>query len=458
MRRFAYTGAVLALALLGLHLRLSWILTWTQVVVPSRGGWPSRVTFDPPNTGLAWEHDEYLYFVSTAVNAFHGRGFFPEYNFIQDGVYVPPPLQSLLILLVYRGAGRIVDPYWLMAGQAVLAAFMIVILAEVGRRLVSRLAGLVLAFLAAVHPDFVYWSASLMTESNYLFLLAVLLLLLVRWEEHPGAGRAAAAGLVLGVLNLQRVNALFLGPVLGLWAMATLGWRRGRGSALAFALAPLLALAPWVARNVAIYREPVLVSSNDGINFHVSNNVHLDVSRTPYWEQVYWDTPGPFLPEIERRLRNREGHLRRGVTYAGYSREYMGVAVNYVWKNPGHFLRNYARKLRNAFLQVPDATWVAVPQFDVPTRRRALHHALLLGGVLGLAVCLLSRRRALGQMAVLFAYFALMRGLFLLERHGRYNMTLQLFLMLFLACGLALVASKAWSAVRNARGTESSHP
>ena len=81
--RVAYAAAVLAIALLGLHLRLSWVITWTQTVVGQRGGWPSHVTFDPPNAGLAWEHDEYLYFVSTAVNAFKGRGFVPGYNDVQ---------------------------------------------------------------------------------------------------------------------------------------------------------------------------------------------------------------------------------------------------------------------------------------------------------------------------------------------------------------------------------------
>src|SRR5687768_9508126 len=166
--RVAWGAAVLAIALLGLHLRLSWVITWTQTIVGHRGGWPSRVTFDPPNAGLAWEHDEYLYFVSTAVNAFKGRGFVPEYNHVQDGVYVPPPMQPALVLLAYRMAGRILDPFWLMSGQAVIAAFMIVALAELGRHLVSPLSGLLLAFLVAIHPDFVYWTASLMTESNYL--------------------------------------------------------------------------------------------------------------------------------------------------------------------------------------------------------------------------------------------------------------------------------------------------
>jgi hypothetical protein len=431
---------VLAAAALGLLLRLHFCLVAHDRTTTTHTKWARQVAFDEPNRGTRWLHDEYLYYVSTAANAFAGRGFFPQYNEVRDGVYVPPPLQPLLILGAYRLAGHVVPPPWLMAGQSLLGVLMILAAAETGRRLVSPLAGVLAALLVALYPDFVFWTAYLMTEANFLVGLALVLLLLVRWREAPTTGRAVAAALALGVLDLQRGYALYLGPLLALAAVATLGWRRARVSALAFALLPLLVLAPWLARNLAVYGEPILVSSNDGMAFHTSNFASLDAAATPFWEDAVATAPGPFLPELEKQLRNREGRLRARVTYYRYSKEYMAVARRYALRSPGHFLRNYLIKLKNAFVVVPSFAASAVPVLGTERVYRLIHGALLVGGLLGSLAALARGGPGLHLVAAVFLYFAALRGLFLLERQGRWDLPLRYFLILFLACGIGLVA------------------
>lgn len=433
MRRL-YPATLLLAVVVGVTLRLAWCEQRTSRPPARRSSWRGLVGFDPPNRGFPWLHDEYLYYVSTAVNAFKGQGFLPDYNTVADGVYVPPPLQSAFMLALYRVHGRIVEPSLLQRWQVVFAAVMVLLGSEVARRLGGEVAGSAAAWLLALLPDFAYWPAYLQTESNYLVGLTALLLLLLAWSERPTPELALPVALVLGLLNLQRMNGLLLGFALSAFALLRLG-RRGRSSAGIFAAVPLLVLAPWLARNLLVYREPILVNSNDGINFHVSNNISLDAAATPHWDEAVAARPGPFLPELERKLRNRSGHLRSRVTYYGYSKEYMSVARDYAVAHPVHFLRNYLVKLKNAFLVVPDFSGSTLP-LGSPRSYPFVHFALLVGGLAGFAETLVRRGAGGHVIALVFGYFVLLRGLFLLERQARWDLPIRLLLALLLATTL----------------------
>jgi 4-amino-4-deoxy-L-arabinose transferase-like glycosyltransferase len=431
-------GLVLGAATLGFVLRLAYIDTRMQDTPSRRGGWRSRASIEAPLSRVAWLHDEQLYYLSTAVNAFRGRGFLPDYNTVQDGVYVPPPMQSLFVLSVFRAAGRLVEPFTLLAIQAVIATVMVVLAAAIGRSLLSWTAGVAFAFLVAVFPDFVYWSAYIFTESNYLAALALLVLLLIRWAETPRTGLAVAASLCLGLVDLQRANTLLLGPILAVFALATLR-RRGFGSAVAFLLVPVLVLVPWLVRNLEVYGEPIWVSSNAGIHLYLANHPGLDPRQTPYLEQIVARGEG-LVAGLERRLRDPGGRLR--VTYYRYSRSYAAQFREYALGQPIHFARNVAIKFVNQFALVQDVPRTAWPVFNSELAYRILHRFVLVGGLLGLVITLRRRpSRPVALCAVTFAYFAAMGGLSILVEDGRYNVTLKFFLLLFLATGMAALRS-----------------
>lgn len=443
-----YPAALLLAIAMGVALRLAWCEERASRP-PLHRGWRGLVAFDGPNHGFPWLHDEYLYYVSTAVNAFKNEGFVPDYNRVRDGVYVPPPLQSFFTLGIYRLHGRIVEPVVLQRWQVAFAALLVALSAEIGRRLGGPLAGGVAAWLVAISPAFCYWTAFLQTEANYLFGSALVLLLLLRWQARPLAVHAASASLALGLLNLQRVNALLLGPVFAGVALLRLGVRRGIASAAVFLFLPFLVLLPWLVRNLLRYDEPILVNSNAGVHLFVANNIGLDALRTPYLDDAI--AQQPFPSEIERWYRNQQGHLRRKFTYYDYSERYMKLFRAYVREHPWHFLRNYAIKLVNQFVLIQDAPKESVGLFKLPGTYWLLDRAILFGGFAGLGVGLLRRRPEFMTVALPFALQALMGGLSILERDGRYNAHLKLFLVLFLAYG---VAQAHWRATEPRGGPE----
>lgn len=144
------------------------------------------------------------------------------------------------------------------------------------REVVARCA----AAVAALMPSIVSWNATLGHETTTLFLMAVLFLLLRRIDEREG--RAAwpwlvAFGLVGGLASLVRPTMIVLPLLFGLRQ-----WIVGRGTAVAArqALVTLLAgacvIAPFTARNHALFGEFCLISANFGVVLYSANNPESD--------------------------------------------------------------------------------------------------------------------------------------------------------------------------------------
>jgi 4-amino-4-deoxy-L-arabinose transferase-like glycosyltransferase len=432
-----FWAALLLIAITGVFLRSAFIDVRMSEPPPRRGGWRSKVQIEAPLSKVAWYHDEQLYYLSTALNAFQGRGFFPDYNTVRDGIYVPPPGQSFFLLGVFTLAGRLVEPKTLLYLQAFLSGGMIVLAGAMCRRLGTPLAGLVAAFVLAVHPDFIYQSAFLMTENNYLVLLTLFLFLLTRAVESGSTRMTLLAALALGALHLQRINAAPAGLALaGAWLLYSRGraWR----NAAVLAIVPFLVLVPWLMRNLAVYDEPIWVNSNAGVHLYLANNPKLDAAKHPYIEEQR----GALIPEIEARLHDANGRLT--VTYYEYSRIYEKKMWEYARAQPMHFLRNCAHKFINQFTvwpTIPRAAWL---KYGTERAYLNVQRAVLGLAAMGLLLMLVARPTPPAAVLILmFLVFSATGTMSILSTDGRYGVHLKIFLTFFIALGVAAIQTLA---------------
>lgn len=136
-----------------------------------------------------------------------------------------PGWPAVLALGVLAGAPWLVNP--LLGGLTVLLLHMLL------RRLYGRSLANAAALLMAVSPWFLFMSASLMPHPVCVIWL-LLALLSIEKERESGRGYwGALAGACLGALILTRpLEAVVLGPVIGLWALWP-GGPRLKGRALA---------------------------------------------------------------------------------------------------------------------------------------------------------------------------------------------------------------------------------
>lgn len=221
--------------------------------------------------------DEREYYSAAAILA-DGRGF----SFFDEGLWVRPPLYSLLLVGFFRSFGPELQPAWL--AQAVLSTATVALVYALarlcygaGRRgvVVARLA----AILCAIYLPFAVYTRFFLSETLFTFLLvgafAALLAAERAREGDERAGRAAlvVAGAGLGTAVLTRGLALPFLAVVPLWLLGS-HWRGGEGArrsalrrgALVLLVAGVV-VAPWTARNALAYGRFIPVETTGGYNF-----------------------------------------------------------------------------------------------------------------------------------------------------------------------------------------------
>ncbi len=162
-----------------------------------------------------------------------------------------------------------------VALNLVASAASLVMVHEIGRRVLGARAGLVAASVLALMPNLVFHAALALTETvfNTIALGAVLVVVATDWRRRS-LRVLVGFGVLVGIAALVRPPSLLFIPVLALagWRAAGWGWREATRSLAVPGLAALAVILPWTARNVQVMEAPILLSSNVGDNLCIGHN------------------------------------------------------------------------------------------------------------------------------------------------------------------------------------------
>jgi hypothetical protein len=229
---------------------------------------------------------------------------------LRDHVYVElklmrPPLYTGFLAVCMYVFDSLVQRLRLV--QALISALTVVPIYLLTRQLFGWRVGLIAALLAALNYTLAAHATELLTETLFVFGLALFWLLLVaaaanqQHQDQPTKTRkalllAGLAGINLGALALLRSVALPLLPLAALWLLlnrrrtqdagrrtkhrdsGTASWRFWtfvvhRWSATAcFILGATLVILPWTARNYASYGALILIDTTGAENLWLDNN------------------------------------------------------------------------------------------------------------------------------------------------------------------------------------------
>jgi 4-amino-4-deoxy-L-arabinose transferase-like glycosyltransferase len=211
-----------------------------------------------------------------ANNLADGRGYIRPFDLAKFGRVVPtaeyPPLHPFVLSLFARLGARSVEAQRI--GLAVIGSGTAVLVAYLGRRAAGVAVGVVAGLIAACYPMLFLPDATLMSESLFVFFVALALLLAYAVIDRPTPLRFAALGLVLGFATLTRAEAV----VLGAFLVIPIAWRvrdatilRRIGLAALVVVAAVIVVAPWSVRNQRTFHSFVPVSNSlvqivDGAN------------------------------------------------------------------------------------------------------------------------------------------------------------------------------------------------
>ena len=232
-------------------------------------------------------------------------------------------------------------------------AVTVVMAGLLGRMVVSRTVGLVAAALVAVSPFIIAVDGSLMSETLYLPLVLLALLLAQRARERPQWWSWALLGGSIGLASLARGDALFLVVVVMIpvallarptWPQFVL--RVGVG-----AVALGVVVSPWVIRNAVEVGEPTLSTVSASAVIAVAN------CDATYSGRLLGSWSYPCMqPKLGYRMSEARyaAHVRaKGIDYAlGHASRWpiVGVArLGRVWGiwNPGEITRAETQETRN---------------------------------------------------------------------------------------------------------------
>ncbi len=197
--------------------------------------------------------------------------------------------------------------------QALWGAFACALTCLLGTRLFGPRVGLTAGLAASLCGPLIYFDAEILPASLATVLGLSGLLLLLRARRRGAPAAFLPAGLVYGLA------ALAVPTVLGfcLLAAAWIAWKGPSArAAVLFLLGIAAAILPVAWRNYAIGGEPVLISYNSGINFHIGNSADHErlVKIRPGWE---WDdlVAEPVKAGIEDRSARSAWFWKRALEY-----------------------------------------------------------------------------------------------------------------------------------------------
>ena len=321
--------------------------------------------------------------------------------------FLRPPGYAYFLAGIYALFGT--DPQNARGVQMLLGLLNCVLAYFLGRAVLNRTAGLILAAFCAVYWAFIYYEAELHAPAVLITLTFALMLTLHAWLRRPGWKKALGAGVLTGAVALLRAETLLFVPVAWLW-MAWVrrrempGWAALRPGVI-FALGAVLAIAPATIRNAVVAKEFVPISANAAINFYIGNNETSDgvTTRIPGLSELV-STAGWSCFSYDQIIQAMAQQEKRPLSYTAASKIFNDRALDYI---SGHFGRFIALTLKRAALfwgpdEVANNTAIEYEKANSPTLRWIPGFAPVVGlSLLGLGLLFAQRkgllRRASGR-------------------------------------------------------------
>lgn len=290
MTEARYRRWLVATVLLGLVLRVSWVL------------WVSR---EPQ--GIFLDPTRYLGYARQIAD---GNGMVEPLTG-DPTAYYPPGYPWFLGIVTWLSS-PFTDSPWLVAGllQAALGAASVALVAFVAKHLAGARAGLVAAVVYALYPNLIFHTGALLGETLYNFLfLAFLAAVFSRpWDASFSRRRIVGCGVLLGLAVLVRPISLAVIPVLVLaWLLARKDYRVTARWTVALLLGVAVAILPWTVRNQVRLHAFVPISTNTGDNLCIG---HADGATGSFTALKACEVPYPFLDGLPSELKSDKAKQR----------------------------------------------------------------------------------------------------------------------------------------------------
>jgi 4-amino-4-deoxy-L-arabinose transferase-like glycosyltransferase len=379
-----------------------------------------------------------------AVHLLDGRGFTGSVDRSADSGL--PPLYPFFLAGVYFLLGR--NPISVAAVQIGIDLATVWLMYWIGKRVWNEKLGLLAAALFAFYPYLIFQDLTVNDTGLFLCLLAAGIALAYKARDSVQWRYALAVGAVIGLGALTKTFILAILPLLGFWWYRQVGLRRAATMSLAGGMMALAVIAPWIARNISVQKEFVLLSTNGGSNLHQGNNACVADYLARGWDAQWVDCLGR-PPE--------------GLNEVGEDRWHTRQAIDFLWNHPAEWPRLFGIKflvlwspaiMPSGLPPVIPAEESAVSLYQTaPFQIARILHLLYFGPLLALGLAGLvwvwRDRLLIGPLVIVLAVFTLFYVVF--HPSTRYRSPADPFLFILSAYALLQLWDRARGRLRRSR-------
>lgn len=342
--------------------------------------------------------DEYEYY-RMVENFFAGRGLIAG----EKIKGFRPPLYPLIASFIYLLR---LDISGIRIFQAVISSLTVFFVYLTGKKVFSKKVGLLSGIIAVFYPFFIYYNGFLLTETLFIFLLAVSIYTLV----SLGCSNSAPikAGIFLGLAGLSRpIIQLYMPFVLLLILTAKEYFFLKMKKAFLIALFFSITISPWIIRNYMVFNKFIPGTTMGGWVFWEGNNPASDGGPCHYFPEG--------IIEIEETERDKTLYCK---------------TVEVIKGNPKRFLWLLQNKFKRFWNVVPNAAEFTKPLYRITS---VMSFGIMLPFfVLGFFLSIKNKKAQF--IHVLIIFFTIFHMIFLASI--RYRVPIEPFYIIFAVYGL----------------------
>lgn len=232
-----------------------------------------------------------------AVNIAQGRGYveFPDrpLGMDRDIIHIGHAY-TVFLASIYKIFGHHYSVVWVFQAllHSLTGLLLFFICLEVFKRDISQKIGLLAMGLYGFWPDLVESTAMLMTEIFYLFLVALIIYLVIKFFQNPALKKAILISIILSIAVFTRPTILLFALVLAIVIFFKKDLKKKYVYIALFILIPLIAMSFWMYRNYLKY-DRFVFSTTGGYDLWIGNNPEANGEMEPSKEiRDYFSTYG----------------------------------------------------------------------------------------------------------------------------------------------------------------------
>jgi 4-amino-4-deoxy-L-arabinose transferase-like glycosyltransferase len=374
-----------------------------------------------------WKHS-YSLFYELAQSVARGQGLCYEWVGTKCGHR--PPVYPLFLLLAMPGGKPFLA---IVILQSLIGAGTALCAYSIGRELFDKTTGVLVALGVAFYPYFVMHDTALQETALFTFLTALAVLFFLKSRQSTSKGTLIVAGMALGLAVLTRATLLIFVPLAFLWIVLVAGQtrREAAGKAAVIAVAFLLVVGPWLARNYYVLGQPTF-STLTGLTLWAGNNPY---SFTRYPAESIDRSVDEAILKLGPEERKQIDEL--STDEVAQNSWFVQKGVNYIKEHPGETLNRAFKKVGAAYswrLNPPSSRFAQLAYFLSYT-------PLLILGVVGAWL----GRRNWPEHSLIYALFISFTGVTaIFFAHTSHRSYLDVYLIIFAANTISVL----WTYVR----------